>query len=96
MQRKADDSGSIIYAVLCRSFGGNAMQRSWLKFGLVALLLVLTEIHWKSIVWASTYHSPAHQAILTQVITDTPMVPTSTTPTDIPEVVPATSVLKHA
>lgn len=65
------------------------MRRSWLKFGIIAVLLVLTGILWdSSIVWASPDQSPARQTVPTRVKTDTP---TSVPPTNTPVVVPATS-----
>lgn len=69
------------------------MQRSWLKFSIIAVLLVLTGILWdSSIVWASPDQSPARQTVPTRVKTDIPVVPTSEPSTNTPEVVPATSV----
>ena len=65
------------------------MQRSWLKFGVIAFLLVSTWIFWDtSMVWASPDQSPARQTVPTRVKTDTP---TSVPPTNTPVVVPATS-----
>lgn len=66
------------------------MKRSWLKFGIIAVLLVLTGILWdSSMVWASPDQSPARQTVPTRVKTDTP---TSVPPTNTPVIVPATSV----
>ena len=65
------------------------MQRPWLKFGVIAFLLVSTWIFWDtSMVWASPDQSPARQTVPTRVKTDTP---TSVPPTNTPVVVPATS-----
>lgn len=66
------------------------MQRSWLKFGITAVLLVLTGILWdSSMVWASPDQSPPRQTVPTRVKTD---IPTSVPSTNTPGVVPATSV----
>ncbi len=56
------------------------MRRSWLKFGMIAILLVLTGILWdSSMVWASPDQSPARQTVPTRAKTDTP-VPATDTP----------------
>ena len=56
------------------------MQRSWLKIGMIAILLVLTGILWdSSMVWASTDQSPLRQTVPTRVKTNTP-VPATDTP----------------
>jgi len=56
------------------------MQRSWLKFGMIAVFLVLTGILWdSSMVWASTDQSPLRQTVPTRVKTNTP-VPATDTP----------------
>jgi len=63
------------------------MQRSWLKFGMIAVFLVLTGILWDSgMVWASPDQSPARQTVPTRVKTDTPGPATNT-----PDIVPATN-----
>ena len=67
------------------------MQRPWLKFGVIAFLLVSTGIFWDtSMVWASPDQSPARQTVPTRVKTDTPtpeiVPPTSVPPTDTPVV----------
>ena len=62
------------------------MQRSWLKFGMIAVLLVLTGILWDSgMAWASPDQSPPRQTVPTRKKTDTPVPATNT-----PDVVPAT------
>jgi len=56
------------------------MQRSWLKFGMIAVFLVLTGILWdSSMVWASPDQSPLRQTVPTRVKTNTP-VPATDTP----------------
>ena len=56
------------------------MQRSWLKFGMIAIFLVLTGILWdSSMVWASPDQSPLRQTVPTRVKTNTP-VPATDTP----------------
>ena len=56
------------------------MQRSWLKFGMIAVFLVLTGILWdSSMVWASPDQSPPRQTVPTRVKTNTP-VPATDTP----------------
>lgn len=63
------------------------MRRSWLKFSMIAILLVLTGILWDSnMVWASPEQSPPRQTVPTRVKTDTPAPATNT-----PDVVPATN-----
>jgi len=56
------------------------MLRSWLKLGMIAVLLVLTGILWDSnMVWASPDQSPPRQTVPTRVKTNTP-VPATDTP----------------
>ena len=56
------------------------MQRSWLKFGMITIFLVLTGILWdSSMVWASPDQSPLRQTVPTRVKTNTP-VPATDTP----------------
>ena len=56
------------------------MLRSWLKLGMIAVLLVLTGILWdSSMVWASPDQSPPRQTVPTRKKTDTP-VPATDTP----------------
>ena len=63
------------------------MQRSWLKIGMIAILLVLTGILWdSSMVWASPDQSPPRQTVPTRVKSATPGPATNT-----PDVVPATN-----
>ena len=63
------------------------MQRSWLKFGMITIFLVLTGILWDSgMVWASPDQSPLRQTVPTRVKSVTPVPATNT-----PDVVPATN-----
>jgi hypothetical protein len=69
------------------------MQRSWLKFGIVAVILVLTVfLGNRNVAWASPDQFLQGGTVPTRIKTDTPMEPTSMPPTITPGVVPATSV----